>query len=143
MTHQELVEIGYRWLLNKASCGIAFKELHSNTPTGEQPDVIGFGSWGHSVLIECKVSRPDYMADHKKRFRKQPHKGMGKFRFYLTPAGLITARELPDNWGLLYADNNKITVAHNPYGAFNQSPFKQNLLAEHGLLYSALRRHEI
>jgi len=137
MTHAELVDIGYRWVLKNASCGVALKEVQANTSTGEQPDVIGFGSRGHSVLIECKATRPDYLADKKKPFRKQPHKGMGRYRLYLCPEGLIQPNELPEGWGLLYVnERGQVKLIRNT------SAFKQNLLAEHGLLYSGLRREQ-
>lgn len=70
MTHSELIEIGYRWLLKHTSCGVAFKELRAICPNGEIPDVIGFGGFGHSVLIEVKISRADFLADKKKIFRQ-------------------------------------------------------------------------
>jgi hypothetical protein len=45
MTHKQLVDVAYRWVLNNTSCGVAFKELNSLS-SRETPDVIGFGSWG-------------------------------------------------------------------------------------------------
>ena len=54
MTHSDLVEIGYKWLMSR--CGVVFKELMAATGTSEIPDVIGFTS-GESFLIECKTSR--------------------------------------------------------------------------------------
>lgn len=64
--HRKLVESAYKWVLKNCSCGVAFKELVTNACNGECPDVIGFGAWGHSVLIECKTSRQDFKADAKK-----------------------------------------------------------------------------
>jgi len=75
-THKKLVEIAYRWLLNNGGVGVAFKELKSSAD--EIPDVIGFDSW-HSILIEVKVSRSDFLSDKKKSHRS---KGMGNWRFY-------------------------------------------------------------
>ena len=69
--------------------------------SGETPDVIGWKGRCRSVLIECKVSRADFLADREKPFRKDPSLGMGCERFYLTPAGLIRPAELPGKWGLL------------------------------------------
>jgi len=45
---------------------VAFKEL--KTAGIEIPDVIGFGS-GFSIVIECKVSRADFLQDKKKPHR--------------------------------------------------------------------------
>lgn len=92
MTHKDLVEIGYKWLLKRGGCGVVFKELHSINH--EIPDVIGFCSW-HSKVLECKVSRNDFLKDKRKVHRE---KGMGDFRYYVCPEGLIKPIELPDKW---------------------------------------------
>jgi hypothetical protein len=148
MTHKELVEHAYKWVLKRASCGCAFKELYTYAPNSEYPDVIGFGGWGHSVLVECKVSRSDFLADRKKAFRMSPELGMGKYRYMCCESGLIKTEELPSRWGLLYVSSNKIRCVHNPYGkqlesnmwenGFSES--ERNLLSEHALMYSVLRR---
>lgn len=98
LTHRQLVEIGYRWLLKNGSVGVCFKELKSMD--GEIPDVIGFNHW-ESILIECKVSRSDFLKDKKKLHRQ---KGMGNWRFYMCPTGLIKVEELPSKWGLIYVN---------------------------------------
>lgn len=70
--------------------------------TGEIPDAIGFrpvDPLGGSTVVEVKVTRADFLAD-----RTKPHRmagGMGRWRYYLTPAGLVTTVELPPGWGLL------------------------------------------
>lgn len=70
--------------------------------TGEIPDAIGFrpaDPLGGSTLVEVKVTRVDFLADKTK-----PHRisgGMGRWRYYLTPAGLVTTAELPPGWCLL------------------------------------------
>lgn len=99
-THKELVFIAYKWAKNNASVGVVFRELYSIA--GEIPDVIGFGAW-HSVLIECKASRADFLKDKKKPHRTL-FKGMGNWRFYCCPKGLIKVEELPAGWGLIYVD---------------------------------------
>lgn len=142
--HRILVEAAYKWVLNNTSCGVAFKELNTNACNGEYPDVIGFGSWGHSVLIECKVSRSDFNSDKKKMFRKEPHLGMGSQRFYCCPTGMLRIEDMPEGWGLIYVnEKNKARCVHQPYkgniGERND-PMSKNIKAEHGLMYSALRR---
>jgi hypothetical protein len=110
----------------------------------EFPDVIGFGSWGWSVVIECKVSRSDFFSDQNKLFRKERQEGMGSERFYCCPTGLIKKEELPTAWGLIYVnDKNRATKVYDPWKAPAGSrlpPCLKNLLAEHTLMYSALRR---
>lgn len=145
-SHRGLVEVAYKWLLNNASCGVAFKELVSLT-TNEIADVIGFGSGGHSVLIEVKVSRSDFLSDKKKIFRQYPEMGMGTQRFYCCPTDLIKQTDLPDGWGLIYVNEKmKARCVHQPYkGNIGErhNGFTKNIKAEHGLMYSALRRLHI
>lgn len=148
MTHNDLVQIAYRWVLKRGSCGVAFKELNTTTSNREYPDVIGFGAWNHSVLIEVKVSRPDFMKDRHKSFRKDPSLGMGKYRYYMCPAGLIKPEDLPERWGLIYVnDQMKARCVVNPYGHVDgnirRNGFERNIHAEHQLMYSALRRLHI
>lgn len=139
-THNDLVNIGYKWLLN-INCGFAFKELHSLTK--EIPDVIGFKS-SYSILLECKVSRADFFADKKKTHKLNI--GMGNFRFYICPENLISIEELPFNWGLIYVDSKgKSKLIHNPYcptltGNYWKNGFETDHKAERALFYSALRK---
>lgn len=143
MTHQDLVEVAYKWVLNNTSCGVAFKELYTLCNNGEYPDVIGFGAWSLSILVECKVSRSDFLADKKKSFRIRPELGMGTQRFYCCPEGLLQAEDLPDGWGLLWVNNKlKVTCIHKNYkGSVGIGHgFEKNIKAEHELMYSALRR---
>lgn len=143
LTHRKLVEAAYKWILKNASCGVAFKELYTNACNREYPDVIGFGAWGHSVLIECKMSRSDFHADKKKPFRQKPEEGMGTQRFYCCPTGLLKKEEMPEGWGLIYVnEKGKATCIYRPYvGNIDiHKGFEKNMMAEHGLMYSVLRR---
>ncbi len=142
--HKELVEIAYNWVLKSTSCGVAFKELNTLCSNGEIPDVIGFAGWGHSVVVECKTSRSDFLADKKKLFRQNPNLGMGSQRFYMCPTGIITINDLPNGWGLIYVnDKGKTRVIYSNYkGNIEERAlvFEKNIKAEHELMYSALRR---
>lgn len=144
MTHKELIPIAYKYVLKNCSCGVAFKELNSLACNGECPDVIGFGAWGHSVLIECKVSRSDFLADRKKSFRQVPELGMGSQRFYMCPDNLIKKEEIPEGWGLIYVNSNgKPKCVYSPYKGnieVRTIALEKNIKAEHGIMYSALRR---
>lgn len=152
-THKELIPIAYKWARTNGSCGVVFKELNTNCSNGEYPDVFGIRSVGHTVLIEVKISRSDFLADKKKMFRQTPQLGMGTYRFYMCPTGLIKPEELPENWGLIYvadSGNNygKARCVVNPYcksttGNIWDDGNEKNWLAEHGLMYSALRRLHI
>lgn len=140
LKHTELVEIGYKWCMSR--CAFAFKELR--TLSTETPDVIGFNSNG-TFLIEAKTSRSDFLADKNKIFREHPSLGMGSWRFFIAPKGLITVNELPMNWGLIeVSEKGRCKVSHNPFGRGNiysnwYSCIK-NELNERGIMYSALRR---
>lgn len=143
VTHKEGVELAYKWVLNNTRCGVAFKELYTNCCNGEYPDVIGFGSFGYSFLVEVKVSRSDFLSDKKKKFRRYQFLGMGTQRFYCCPEGLIKVEELPEKWGLLYiTEKNKIKVAHQPYkGNIDEfEGIQKDMVAEHGFMYSVIRR---
>lgn len=147
-THKELVMIAYKWCCKNASCGVVFREL--KTITSEIPDVLGFGSWGHSVLIECKASRSDFLSDKRKPFRNSEGRGMGRHRYYCCPAGLINIEDLPEGWGLVWVDDSgKAKLKYRPFVEFKTSDdleykqqyrFAVNEEAERNLLYSVLRR---
>lgn len=150
MTHKELVEISYKWVLKNCGVGFAFKELKSIDP--EIPDVIGFDSW-QSILIECKVSRSDFLSDKKKPHRK---KGMGNWRFYSCPKGLIKKEELPDKWGLIYVDEKgnarieydcrrkKVECGNSKSGfriiRADENNFEADPVAERRIMYTCIRR---
>jgi len=147
-THKDLIPIAYKWALKRASCGVAFRELV--TLSSECPDVLGVQGGANTVLIEVKVSRSDFLADRKKPFRIHPEKGMGTYRFYMCPAGLIKPEDLPHNWGLIYVSlDGKPRCVVNPYcinptGNIWSGGFVQkNITAEYGMMYSALRRLHI
>lgn len=98
MTHEKLVKAAVAWL-RRYGCGVVLSE--QSCASGETPDAIGWKRACHSVVVECKISRADFLADADKTFRMKPEKGMGCERFYLAPAGLISVNEVPPGWGLL------------------------------------------
>lgn len=143
--HKELCRRAVKFL-NNNGFSVAFDDRFCGfTGNGEQPDVIGFRN-GVSCLIEVKVSRGDFFADIKKPFRSSPELGMGDWRFYLCPAGLIKPEETPDGWGLLYATEKQIRkIKGFPPNTdwFNKKPFKADKQCECDFLYSAMRRMQI
>lgn len=98
-THRSMCVLGARWLVRKHKCRAVLVERGG--AGAEMPDVLGF-AFADSYLIEAKESRGDFLSDKKKHFRQKPETGMGKYRWYICPQGLITADELPAGWGLLY-----------------------------------------
>lgn len=108
--------------------------------SGEMPDAIGWKRANHSVLVECKISRADFLADRAKPFRLDSASGLGCERYYLAPAKLIAAEELSAGWGLLEYCNRKVEMS---------KPSAKNLRSAKGLnfemnlLLASLRRVEI
>lgn len=137
MTHAQLVEKAVRWLRGYR-CGVVLSE--QACVSGEMPDAIGWKQACHSVLVECKVTRADFLADRAKPFRQKPEKGVGSERFYLTLTGLVKIEELPTGWGLLELHRGRVKMAH---------PSAKNLRSAAGfryemnLLLASLRRVEV
>lgn len=142
MTHNDLVQRAEHWLW-KQNCGVVFNDkFKALTQTGESPDALGFRH-NVSILIECKSSRADFLVDKNKPFRKDPAQGLGDWRFYLCPPGVIQIEDLPAGWGLLYATDKQIQKVHGiPTNAQwnSKKPFSGNKEAEIQCMYSALRR---
>jgi hypothetical protein len=137
MTHAELVEKAVRWL-HSYRCGVVLSE--QACVSGEMPDAIGWKRACHSVLVECKITRSDFLADRAKPFRLKPEQGVGCERFYLIPAGLVRPKELPQGWGLLEHCRGRIETTY---------PSARNLRSAAGfryemnLLLASLRRVEV
>lgn len=142
ITHADLVERSEKWLKN-INCKIVFRDdFRAATENGEQPDCIGFKS-GVSILIEAKATRSDFLADKKKRFRKDPQLGMGDWRIFICPPEVIHIKDLPDGWGLLWFDGNRVKKMHGiPTNAqlYSARPFEGCKRSEQSMLVSALRR---
>ncbi len=109
MTHSELVRAGREWL--SRYCPVVVTEICGGM---EEPDVLGFEThykigYG-TTLLECKVSRNDFRSDEKKFFRREPSFGMGDYRYFLVPEGLIDIHEVPEGWGLLELKGKRVVV---------------------------------
>jgi len=141
MKHNDLIKLAIKWLKNnknkeewhkKQKCTFVISELVTHGCL-EIPDAIGF-SHNCSILIECKLSIQDYKKDLKKSFRYYENKGIGNYRLYLTPVGLLKNIEINNKWGLLETDGKNIFVKQIPC-------FFPNVLGnEKGLFYSLIRR---
>lgn len=119
MTHSDLVEAGRKWLAARSP--VVITEVRA---AAEIPDVLGFNctlrskdfrGYG-SVVIECKATRADYLSDRKKLFRHCPSTGMGRFRYYLTPRGMVTPDELPAGWGMLETQGVRVKMIREAVG---------------------------
>jgi hypothetical protein len=139
MKHVQLVARAAEWLRLRYGCGIVLTEQYC--ATGEVPDVIGWKASCQSVLVECKISRGDFLADAHKPFRLAPGEGLGSKRLYMVPAGMIARDELPQHWGLLECKGCEVRLAVKPGRADLRSPI--GLMKEMGLLLASLRRVEV
>jgi hypothetical protein len=137
MTHAKLVSMAVSWL-RQYRCGVVLSE--QACVSGEMPDAIGWKKACHSVLVESKISRGDFLVDRDKPFRLKPETGVGCERYYMAPRGLIRSVELPAGWGLLEVDGREIERV---------KPSAKNLRSDIGfgyemnLLLASLRRVEV
>jgi hypothetical protein len=137
MTHAQLVEKAVRWLRHYR-CGVVLSE--QACVSGEMPDAIGWKRACHSVLIECKITRSDFLVDRAKPFRLKPDQGVGCERFYLVPVGLVRPEELPQGWGLLEQSRGRIeTVLPAAKNLRSATGFRYEM----NLLLASLRRVEV
>ena len=110
LKHSDLCKLAVSWLKRPFSrgghgCTVAIDECRTGWG-GEIPDAVGYRysgmqdtSMDGTVLVECKLSRSDFLADKAK-----PHRhagGIGNWRYYMAPEGLISPEELPEKWGLV------------------------------------------
>jgi hypothetical protein len=137
ITHAQLVEKAVRWL-RRYRCGVVLSE--QACASGEMPDAIGWKQACHSVLVECKVTRSDFLVDRAKPFRLKPEKGVGNERFYLALSGLIKVEELPFGWGLLELRRGRIEMIHASAKNLRSAA---GFRCEMNLLLASLRRVEV
>jgi hypothetical protein len=137
MTHAQLVEKAVQWL-RAYRCGVVLSE--QACVSGEMPDAIGWKRASHSVLIECKLSRADFLADRDKAFRQKQELGLGCERFYLTPPALLQLKDLPSGWGLLEVRKGRVEVVRR---SARDLRTPTGLAYEMNLLLASLRRVEV
>lgn len=138
MTHAVLVKLAVEWLRRKYRCGIILSE--QACISGEIPDAIGWKGKNHSVMVECKVSRGDFLADRNKAFRTDANIAIGCERYYFAQRGLISIDELPAGWGLLECHNRTVEIVRKSKRNL-RTP--DGLMNEMNLLLASLRRVEV
>jgi hypothetical protein len=135
--HEKLVEKAVAWL-RSYGCGVVLSE--QSCASGETPDAIGWKRACHSVVVECKISRADFLADREKPFRRKQEIGMGCERFYLAPVGLLLGSELPADWGLLEIRGRQIEMVTASSKNLRSA---RGFRLEMNLLLASLRRVEV
>jgi hypothetical protein len=132
------VSLAVEWL-RRYGCGIVLSE--QTCLSGETPDAIGWKGKCRSVVVECKVTRSDFLADRQKPWRQRPEIAMGCERFYLAAPGLIAPAELPAGWGLLECLRRTVELRIPP--ASRSLRTSRGLEFEMNLLLASLRRVEV
>src|SRR3990172_699172 len=136
MTHKQAVKRMALWLRNSRGYAVVMAE-RTATIVSEQPDVIGWHGNAASVLIECKVSRSDFLADKLKSFRRMEEQGVGDLRYFAVPKGLLIPDDMPEGWGLLEIGEHQVREK------LPARPKMSNKKAEVSMLVSCIRRLEI
>jgi hypothetical protein len=124
--------------LRRSRCGIVLSE--QGCSSGEMPDAIGWKGRNHSIVIECKISRSDFLADAAKPWRTNPEIGLGCERYYAAPKGMLKPEEIPESWGLLEAQGRELKVSKKSKRKLRQP---EGLMNEMNLLLASLRRVEV
>ncbi len=93
LSHEVLMEQGVRWL-NCSGYPIVFTQPVCGSD-GVRPDVLAFNPLGASFLLESVTSRAELQSKQTVVY------ALGDRRGYITPAGLVTAGEVPYGWWLL------------------------------------------
>lgn len=149
-THKQLCEIARMWLkrslnANAPACDIVFVETKNNV-SGEIVDAIGFKVTGiakGSTIVEVKTSREDFFKDQHKPHRRNPELGLGLYRYFMVPKGLISIDELPEKWGLIEVSNKcmiKVVKGHVLDKNIQNWQFNRYIEAENSLLIKTIAR---
>jgi len=151
-THQELVEIGEKWLrkpfMNTAlyghsACSLVLTEFHAVLNVAQIPDVIGWNNQ-KCIVIECKTSIADLKRDFKKKCYLYSN-ALGTQRWFLVPeeikeAGVRILHQQSSFVGMLAVNSSKKVYV----GLLPSAPMS---LYERGgevqILVSLLRRNGI
>jgi hypothetical protein len=138
MRHADLVDKAVWWLRARYRCGVVLSE--QACASGEVPDAIGWKGKCRSVLVECKVTRADFLVDRQKPFRAKPELGVGCERYYFAPRGVISVDELPKGWGLLEYHAREVKIVKRSVRTLRS---REGFMSEMNLLLASLMRVEV
>jgi hypothetical protein len=121
LTHEDLRKRAVRWLAGTEHCGVVLSEI--TCACSERPDAVGWHA-NCSYSVECKASRSDFLANRNK-IHVRTGRGVGQFRYFMTPKGLIRPGDLDDvgpdgvgvsDYGLLWCseDSKVVTIIKKP-----------------------------
>lgn len=113
LSHADLVKLAERWLSGTRKCAIVATE-RTCSQRSESPDAIGWTPRGESILVECKASHADFLADLRKPHRAE-RIGMGLERWYLAQDGVLKPEAIPAGWGLIVLRAGRVRrIVHAP-----------------------------
>jgi hypothetical protein len=136
VTHQQVVKKAVSWLRNHEHCGAVISEVTAYLASNEIADAIGWKN-GASVLVECKASRADFLSDREKLSRRISGIGLGDYRYYMAPKGVIAPEDLPEGWGLVeIGEHNTRRIVKATYRERDTDAVRDEIR----LLVSVLRR---
>lgn len=141
VTHAELVQRAVRWLRGTKRCKVILAERGMY---GEFPDAIGWTSWGHCWVVECKSSRADFLRDYKKECRDGLFE-MGEWHYYMVTPGVCEPRDVQRKWGLIEAGPHRTRTVKVAENERPDVPRQPSLAArvEMLLLISELSRYQM
>lgn len=121
LDHDQLTRRASRWLEGSQRCAVVLVEPIAWS-SREVPDAIGFMPNGHSVVVECKTSRIDFLGDKLKTHRRLgrderfPHcQSMGRERWYLIEdRSIIRDGDELFGWGVLHLRGSRVFKAVEP-----------------------------
>jgi hypothetical protein len=135
-SHKEGVKRIAAWLGGTKKMGVVMAERVCTAST-ETPDAVAWSGRGESILVEVKVSRSDFLADKNKIFRRDEDLGVGTWRYFAAPAGILKPEDMPPGWGLLDILQYQVRETVIPEAK------TANRVAEVQMLVSAIRRLEL
>jgi len=139
LTHNELQQVAVKYLLHKKTPNMDIKCQYTiqnaNSMYGEIADVYGLSS-SYNVLIEVKSNYPDFLVDENKRCRQPDSVGLGHYRYYFFPKGLINGANVRLDWGILEYDivNKKVDVVRKSL------KFVESVRKADAIKYSIIRK---
>lgn len=143
-SHREVCDRAAKWVKANMNMGLVFVE-HKTMRSREIPDVLGLRSGGRivSFMFEVKVDRSDFTQDKNKPHRNGTVPGIGDYRFYVAPQGMIKVYELPKGWGLIeYTKGGRFLKTHVPHSVkclYEPESYREHLKEEFDYLHSGGR----
>ena len=125
--------------MRRSRCGIVLSE--QGCSSGEMPDAIGWKGKNHSIVIECKISRADFLADCVQAMAEESSHCVG-LRALLTPLrrGCSSRSRCPKDGGCWRSQGRELKLVKKSKRKLRQP---EGLMNEMNLLLASLRRVEV